>query len=100
MRILFALSPSYILRGCKSEPKRTEPKAEKGFPFNLYFIDIDGKRLKRVTHGETCYAFPVFSKDAKYLASSSNRNNSGTRDTNRFIAACQAVSPNLFKEGE
>jgi Tol biopolymer transport system component len=28
-------------------------EAEKGFPFNLYLIDIDGKNLERVTHGKT-----------------------------------------------
>ena len=61
-------------------------EAEKGFPFNLYFIDINGKNLERITHGETFDAFPVFSNDGKYLAFSSNRNNGGTRDTNLFIA--------------
>ena len=64
-------------------------EAEKGFPFNLYFIDIDGKNLERVTHGETFDAFPVFSNDGTYLAFSSNRNNGGTRDTNLFIAEWQ-----------
>lgn len=64
-------------------------EAERGFPFNLYFIDIDGKNLERVTHSETFDAFPVFSNDGKYLAFSSNRNNGGTRDTNLFIAEWQ-----------
>jgi Tol biopolymer transport system component len=64
-------------------------EAEKGFPFNLYFIDTDGKNLERVTHGKTFDAFPVFSNDGKYLAFSSNRNNGGTRDTNLFIAEWQ-----------
>ncbi|MBT7575024.1 MAG: hypothetical protein HN631_03880, partial [Flavobacteriaceae bacterium] len=59
------------------------------FPFNLYMIDIDGKNLKRVTHSETFDAFPVFSRDGKKLAFSSNRNNNGTRDTNLFIAEWQ-----------
>ena len=40
-------------------------EAERGFPFNLYMIDIDGKNLERVTHGETFDAFPVFSNDGK-----------------------------------
>jgi len=61
-------------------------EATRGFPFNLYLIDIDGKNLTRVTHGETFDAFPVFSNDGKYLAFSSNRNNGGGRDTNLFIA--------------
>ena len=64
-------------------------EAEKGFPFNLYLIDIDGKNLERVTHGKTFDAFPVFSNNGKYLAFSSNRNNGGTRDTNLFIAEWQ-----------
>ena len=49
-------------------------------------IDIDGKNLERITHGETFDAFPVFSNDGKKLAFSSNRNNGGGRDTNLFIA--------------
>ena len=57
-------------------------------------IDIDGKNLKRVTHSETFDAFPVFSRDGKKLAFSSNRNNNGTRDTNLFIAEWQEASPN------
>ena len=64
-------------------------EAERGFPFNLYMIDLDGKNLKRVTHGETFDAFPVFSNDGKHLIFSSNRNNGGGRDTNLFIAEWQ-----------
>jgi TolB protein len=64
-------------------------EAEKGFPLNLYFIDIDGKNLERVTHGETFDGFPIFSNDSKYLAFSRNRNNGGTRDANLFIAEWQ-----------
>jgi dipeptidyl aminopeptidase/acylaminoacyl peptidase len=64
-------------------------EAEKGFPFNLYLIDINGKNLERVTHGKTFDAFPVFSNNGKFLAFSSNRNNGGTRDTNLFIAEWQ-----------
>ncbi len=64
-------------------------EAERGFPFNLYMIDVDGKNLKRVTHGETFDAFPVFSNDGKKLVFSSNRNNGGGRDTNLFIAEWQ-----------
>ena len=61
-------------------------EAERGFPFNLYKIDLDGKNLERITHGETFDAFPVFSNDGKKLIFSSNRNNGGGRDTNLFIA--------------
>ena len=64
-------------------------ESEIGFPFNLYMIDVDGKNLKRITHGKTFEAFSVFSNDGKYLAFSSNRNNGGTRDTNLFIAEWQ-----------
>ena len=34
-------------------------EAERGFPFNLYMIDLDGKNLKRITHGETFDAFTI-----------------------------------------
>jgi len=64
-------------------------EAERGFPFNIYRIDIDGKNLKSITNSDTFDAFPVFSNDGKYLAFSSNRNNGGTRDTNLFIAEWQ-----------
>ena len=36
-----------------------------GFPFNIYMIDIDGKNLKKITHGDTFDSFPVFSNDGK-----------------------------------
>jgi Tol biopolymer transport system component len=49
-------------------------------------IDIDGKNLERITHGETFDAFPVFSNDGKKLVFSSNRNNGGGHNTNLFIA--------------
>ena len=52
-------------------------------------LELKGKNLERVTHGETFDAFPVFSNDGKYLAFSSNRNNGGGRDTNLFIAQWQ-----------
>ena len=42
-------------------------EAERGFPFNLYMIDTDGKNLTRITQSETFDAFPVFSNDGKYL---------------------------------
>ena len=52
-------------------------------------IDVNGKNLERITHGETFDAFPVFSNDGKNLIFSSNRNNGGGRDTNLFIAEWQ-----------
>lgn len=60
--------------------------SERGFPFNLYLINLDGSGLERITADDTFSAFPVFSNNGKYLAFSSNRNNGGTRDTNLFIA--------------
>ena len=61
-------------------------KATRGFPFNLYMINLDGTGLTRITEDETFDAFPVFSNDGKYLVFSSNRNNGGGRDTNLFVA--------------
>ncbi len=52
-------------------------------------IDLDGKNLERITHGETFDAFPVFSNDGTKLIFSSNRNNGGGHDTNLFIAEWQ-----------
>jgi len=42
--------------------------------------------LEQVSFDHVFDAFPVFSRDGKHLVFSSNRNNSGTRDTNLFIA--------------
>ncbi len=78
---------------CRSMPSKilfsSNFEAERGFPFNLYMIDLDGKNLERVTHGETFDAFPVFSNDGKKLIFSSNRYNGGGHDTNLFIAEWQ-----------
>ena len=64
-------------------------ESERGVPFNLYMINIDGTGLERITHSETFDAFPVLSNDGKKLAFSSNRNNGGGRDTNLFIVEWQ-----------
>lgn len=61
----------------------------RGFPFNLYMINVDGTGMERITADDTFSAFPVFSNNGRYLAFSSNRNNGGTRDTNVFIAEWQ-----------
>ena len=63
--------------------------SQRGFPFNLYMINIDGTGLEQVTHDETFDAFPVFSNDGKNIVFSSNRNNGGTHETNLFIAEWQ-----------
>lgn len=64
-------------------------KSERGFPFTLFMINVDGTGLEQVSFGDTFDAFPVFSKDGRHLVFSSNRNNGGTRDTNLFIAEWQ-----------
>ena len=60
--------------------------SKRGFPFNLYMINIDGSGLKQITYDTMFDAFPVFSNDGKKIVFSSNRNNGGTRETNLFIA--------------
>jgi Tol biopolymer transport system component len=59
---------------------------ERGFPFNMYITDINGKGLEKVSRDKGFDAFPMFSHDGKKIIFSSNRNNGGTRDTNIFIA--------------
>lgn len=58
---------------------------ERGFPFNLYLVGINGTGLERLSHDNSFDAFPMFSPDGKKLVFSSNRNNGGGRDTNVFI---------------
>jgi TolB protein len=58
---------------------------KKGFPFNMYTIDIETKELKKISRDNGFDAFPMFSPDGKKLIFSSNRNNGGTHDTNLFI---------------
>lgn len=58
----------------------------KGFPFNMYKTDINGKGLEKVSRDKGFDAFPMFSPNGKKIVFSSNRNNGGTHDTNIFIA--------------
>ena len=58
----------------------------KGFPFNMYITDINGKGLEKVSRDNGFDAFPMFSHDGKKILFSSNRNNGGGRDINIFIA--------------
>ena len=58
---------------------------KRGFPFNLYVLNTDGK-IEKVSRDKGFDAFPMFSYDGKKIVFCSNRNNGGTRDTNIFIA--------------
>jgi TolB protein len=59
---------------------------KRGFPFNLYTINLDGTNLTKISRDKGFDAFPMFSYDRKKLIFCSNRNNGGTRDTNIFLA--------------
>lgn len=58
----------------------------RGFPFNMYITDINGKGLEKISRDKGFDAFPMFSRDGKKFVFSSNRNNGGGHDTNVFIA--------------
>ncbi len=59
---------------------------KRGYPFNLYTINLDGTNLQKISRDKGFDAFPMFSLDGKKIIFCSNRNNGGTRDTNVFIA--------------
>lgn len=59
---------------------------KRGFPFNLYTMNQDGSNLRKISRDKGFDAFPMFSLDGKKVVFCSNRSNSGTRDTNIFIA--------------
>ena len=59
---------------------------KRGFPFNMYLIDLEGKGLEKISRDKGFDAFPMFSSDGKKIIFASNRNNGGTRDTNLFVA--------------
>jgi len=59
---------------------------KRGFPFNMYLIDLEGKGLEKISRDKGFDAFPMYSPDGKKIIFASNRNNGGTRDTNLFVA--------------
>ena len=59
---------------------------KRGFPFNMYLADLNGKGIEKISRDKGFDAFPMFSPDGKKIIFCSNRNNGGTRDTNIFIA--------------
>jgi Tol biopolymer transport system component len=59
---------------------------KRGFPFNMYLADLNGKGVEKISRDKGFDAFPMFSPDGKKIVFCSNRNNGGTHDTNVFIA--------------
>jgi len=57
-----------------------------GINFDLFAIDEDGGDLERVTTYAGFDAFPMFSRDGRYLAFSSNRGGEQAGETNVFVA--------------
>lgn len=64
----------------------TNHHSEKGYPFNIFMLDLNTQELEQITFDNVFDSFPMFSPDGKKLVFASNRNNGGTRNTNLFIA--------------
>jgi Tol biopolymer transport system component len=63
----------------------TNHHSKRGFPFNLFMVNLDGSGLKQITFDTTFDSFPMFSPDGRRLIFASNRRNGGTRDTNLIL---------------
>jgi TolB protein len=59
---------------------------KKGREFELWMIDVDGTRLRRVTYSPEFDGFPMFTRDGKKLVWASNRNGKMHGETNIFVA--------------
>lgn len=59
---------------------------KRGFPFNMYMIDLDGSNMQKISRDKGFDAFPMISPNGKKIVFASNRNNGGTHDTNLFVA--------------
>jgi TolB protein len=57
-----------------------------GHNFELYFINLDGTGLERITFNTVFDSFPMFSPDGRKLAWASNRNPQKPHETDIFIA--------------
>jgi Tol biopolymer transport system component len=58
----------------------------RGFPFNMYLVDLEGNNKQKISRDKGFDAFPMVSPNGKRIVFGSNRNNGGTRDTNLFVA--------------
>lgn len=57
-----------------------------GHNFELYFMNVDGSGLERITDNDVFDSFPMFSPDGNKLVFASNRNAQKPRATDIFVA--------------